>query len=539
MLFCILTGTPPHRGTRTKNRVRDTRELLDKISDGETPSVRDLDSTISRSLDAICTRAMSRKHTERYQDARELAEDVQRYLADEPVSVVVEPWRERAGRWLRKNRAWAQSLLTSTAVVIVVAVTAAVLVNRARVGEIAAHSETQDALQAESVAKEAAEKAQKEATEFFLASRRTVDTLYRELSDSLSEYPAVQSLRVKLLEEAATEYERLAETRSEVPELKFEAARSLVRLGEVWRLLRDFDRATAAFEKAQTQLLAITKLNPADLQTAAELATCVNGLGLTWSTIAPLDAPEGAPDPTAKADQYFAEALQSVQSLLDEQASNPPKTKQEGAEGAVLNLSLRQLKARVLANRGSLLSRTDQLDDAWRYLSDAEDQFREIAGGSHANLHEHARSLVALSRILSLHGRGDEVKEKLQEAIKVFSRLVDANPDDTGFLSGRADARLSLANAHSGDDSLSARLVVYQECVDDYLLLIQSRPDVPLYRSNLVSAEANIAQVLYQQGENQLASEHAYAALEQVLMLVDVDSTSAHAHSLEVYVRVT
>jgi eukaryotic-like serine/threonine-protein kinase len=528
VLFCILAGSSSHRGNKTKNRIKDTQDLLTRISIGATPSVRDLDPTIPRSLDAICAKAMSHSHLDRYQDARELAKDVQRYIADEPVSVVTEFWQERAGRWLRKNRAWAQSLATSGVMVIAVSIAAALLINRAWDSEIDAHAKTQDALDAESRAKAAAEQAQQEATEFFLASRRTVDTLYRELSDSLSEYPAVQNLRVKLLEEAATEYESLAETRSDVPELKLEAAKSLVRLGEVWRLLRNFDRARSAFEKAQSKLTEIAKQDPANSVAAIELVTCLNGLGLTWATTAPLDQAE---DASAQADKYYQEALATVEAML-------PKL-QEKTPGE--SLLLRQLKARLLANRGSLLSGTNRLDDSLNCLSDAEAEFRAIAevDDSLRNVHEHAKSLVELSRLLSLHGRGEDAKSALEEAIPVYSRLVVANPDDTGFLSGRADARLSLANALSGDDLLSARLGVYEECVEDYLMLIQSRPDVPVYRSNLVSAEANIAQVLYQQGETKTAGEHAYAALEQVLVLVDADASSMRAHSLEVYVRTT
>lgn len=528
VLFCILAGISPHRGNKTKNRIKDTQDLLTRISVGATPSVRDLDPTIPRPLDAICAKAMSHGHLDRYQDARELAKDVQRYIADESVSVVTESWRERAGRWLRKNRAWAQSLATSAVMVIAISIAFVWSLNRSWDREIVAHEETQNAYEAESKAKAEAEQAQKEATEFFLSSRRTVDTLYRELSESLSEYPAVQNLRVKLLEEAATEYESLAETRSNVPELKLEAAKSLVRLGEVWRLLRNFERARDAFENAQSKLTEIATQDPSNSDAATELVTCLNGLGLTWATTAPL---EQAADATAKADTYYEEALATVEDMLAKiQKATPEET-----------LLLRQLKARLLANRGSLLSGTDRLGDSLTCLAGAEAEFRAIAklDDSLQNQNEHAKSLVELSRILSLHGRDDDSKSALEEAIAVYSRLVSTSPDNTGFLSGRADARLSLANALSGDDVLSVRLGVYQECVEDYLLLIQARPDVPSYRSNLVSAETNIAQVLYQQGETKTAGEHAYAAFEQVLVLVDADSSSLHAHSLEVYVRVT
>ncbi len=47
---------------------------------------------------------MALKPEDRYPSAQALAEDVERWTADEPVSAFPEPFRERVRRWARRNR---------------------------------------------------------------------------------------------------------------------------------------------------------------------------------------------------------------------------------------------------------------------------------------------------------------------------------------------------------------------------------------------------------------------------------------------------
>ena len=60
---------------------------------------------VPRPLEAVCLKAMALKPSDRYADARALADDVEHWLADEPVSVYREPWTERAARWAKRHKA--------------------------------------------------------------------------------------------------------------------------------------------------------------------------------------------------------------------------------------------------------------------------------------------------------------------------------------------------------------------------------------------------------------------------------------------------
>jgi hypothetical protein len=97
ILFEILTGRPPHlRG--------DTTDIIRQIVRDPTPLPRSVNPAVPRSLEAICVHAMARQRTQRYPAAEELARDVQRYLADEPVSVYRESQVARIGRFVRRHR---------------------------------------------------------------------------------------------------------------------------------------------------------------------------------------------------------------------------------------------------------------------------------------------------------------------------------------------------------------------------------------------------------------------------------------------------
>ncbi|HKD37517.1 MAG TPA: protein kinase [Pirellulales bacterium] len=97
ILFEILTGRPPHL-------YGDTADIIGQIIRDPTPLPRSMNSEIPRALDAICAAAMAKERSRRYPAAEELARDMQRYLADEPVSVYREPLVARAGRFVRHHR---------------------------------------------------------------------------------------------------------------------------------------------------------------------------------------------------------------------------------------------------------------------------------------------------------------------------------------------------------------------------------------------------------------------------------------------------
>ena len=106
ILYEIPTGRPPHHGS-------DTLDVLRRVSEEDAVPPRRLVPEAPAALEAVCLKAIAKVPDRRYATAAELGRDVQRFLADEPVSARREPLATRLGRWGRRHK----TLVTASAFV--------------------------------------------------------------------------------------------------------------------------------------------------------------------------------------------------------------------------------------------------------------------------------------------------------------------------------------------------------------------------------------------------------------------------------------
>lgn len=124
-LYSLLTGQAPFKQ-------EDTFTLLEAVREGRFPSPREVNRFVPKAINAICLKAMAKAPGERYATSRELADDVERFLADEPVMAMPETAFHRASRWARRNRSVVGYATASLFVVTLVSVIAAISNNRLR-----------------------------------------------------------------------------------------------------------------------------------------------------------------------------------------------------------------------------------------------------------------------------------------------------------------------------------------------------------------------------------------------------------------------
>jgi WD40 repeat protein len=112
VLYQMITGELPFRGTN--------RMLLYQVLNDEPRPPRKLNDRIPRNLETICLKAMAKPPHRRYQAARELGDDLRRFIANEPIKARPASALERAWRWCQRNPRLAAALL-ATAVSLVAA----------------------------------------------------------------------------------------------------------------------------------------------------------------------------------------------------------------------------------------------------------------------------------------------------------------------------------------------------------------------------------------------------------------------------------
>jgi WD40 repeat protein/serine/threonine protein kinase len=123
-LYALLTGHAPVAGG-------DPGAALARVTAGDFPPPRAVNPRVPRALDAVCLKAMALRATDRYGSARELAADVERFLADEPVGAAPEGLSQRLTRWGRKHRAAVQAGAGALLVILVLSAGFAAVLTRA------------------------------------------------------------------------------------------------------------------------------------------------------------------------------------------------------------------------------------------------------------------------------------------------------------------------------------------------------------------------------------------------------------------------
>ncbi len=111
ILYELLTGRPPFKAATAMVTLR-------QVLDEDPVAPRQLNPAIDRDVETIALKCLDKLATRRYATANELAHDIRRYLAGEPIQArSVTSW-ERAWRWSRRNPAI--SLLTASVLIVLV-----------------------------------------------------------------------------------------------------------------------------------------------------------------------------------------------------------------------------------------------------------------------------------------------------------------------------------------------------------------------------------------------------------------------------------
>jgi len=264
ILYEALTGRPPFKAA-------SVLETLEQVRTQEPVPPGRLQPGLPRDLQTICLTCLAKEPARRYATARDLADDLGRYLRGEPIHARPVPRWERAWKWVRRKPAAAALLFVS--VLSLAALVAGDLVYRAQLEDAVEQAETNAAN---------ASRERERADAGYVAARDTLKRMLDRLETRrVREIPQFRELQRALLEDALVFYQAILDkqdspdpaVRRDTAGVCWRAATIQLLLGRPEAAAKNLGRAIALIDSLPAEQRALP-------ENQALLAGCHNNLGL-------------------------------------------------------------------------------------------------------------------------------------------------------------------------------------------------------------------------------------------------------------------
>ena len=524
-LYCLLTGKPPLEGGAVG-------ELLRKVQQGEFPPPRQLDPSIDVALEAICLKAMALKPQDRYPTPRLLAEDIERWMADEPVSAYREPWTRTLTRWLSRHRTGVTAVGAAMLVALVGA--AAVLAVQS-----VANAQLSASLNRETRARVALATANEELSRSKGAVQARYDlavsaikTFHTGVSeDFLLKQAQFKELRERLLKSASDFYGKLGSLLGKETDAasRRALAQSNFELANLTQLVGRNEHALAAHRAVLTARQALAAEPGADVTTYAdvgrsltEIASLLTATGKTLEAVATYRQAEASlatPAVSASAASEVRGALADCRSRLGYLLFSTgqtgdgllvlrqARTDQEAlAEAPGSTMEARRELANTINRIGVLLHRTGRQAEAGAEYRKAMEIYEKLAEENPASTEIRRRLGFIHNNVgsLWLHvaGRPADAEAEFRKAMGIKQKLADDNPAVTDFRSDVALSHRNLGEALNQMGRPAESEVEYRKAMTVYQKLADDNPAVTDFRSSLADASSSLAYLMHQMGRS-------------------------------------
>jgi serine/threonine protein kinase len=230
---------------------QDRQELVQQIAFEEPRAPRGIDTAIPVELETIVLKATAKGPAERYVTARDMADDLQRFLEDKPILAKRPSLRERTVKWARRHRSLVNSALALMFITMIGALISTIIIARE-------HAETKAAYDREILKAQEADEQRARAQDNFRRAREAVDHLAQIGEEELAGNQELEVLRWRLLEAALTYYQDFIDQSRDDPTIQneFGASRAKITtiLGQLITLIRSYQYIPLHEKEVQDEL---------------------------------------------------------------------------------------------------------------------------------------------------------------------------------------------------------------------------------------------------------------------------------------------
>jgi serine/threonine-protein kinase len=528
-LYCLLTGRPPVEGD-------DVGELLRAVQKGEFPPPRRLDPAIDPALEAICLRAMTSRPEDRHPTPRALAEEIEHWMADEPVSAWREPWTRRARRWERRHRT--AVMAAASGLLVALGGMFSVLVVQAR-----ANSE----LSRSNAALAAANRRERER---FALAMDAVKLFHGEVSEDLllKEKP-FEALRTKLLRGAAGFYSKLEGLLAGQTDRPSRAAlaRAYGELAELTEKIGSKPEAVAVHRKALAVRRELAADPKADAQARADVARSLIAVGWlqeqTGDVAGALALYQEAlgvttTDPDERLRVVLGSAYQRMGRLL-EYSGRPTEAAPCFERAVAIQRELTETRPDAIQYHVELSETYDRLAHLFSHIGKPAEAARmdertlairrRLADSDPGNVQfqsDLAKSYASVGYHLELTGRSAEAVSTFERQRAIMQKLVDANPNITTFQYELARSYAFIGWAYRHADKPVEALAALARAIAILRKVVDSDPSVVTFQGRLAFCLGLAGGIHLEAGRAAEASEslrQAVAILERLPSLEPLD----------------
>ena len=548
-LFCLLTGRPPLDD-------RDVVEVLSKVRRGEVPPARQVNPRVAAALEAVCTRAMALDPRDRYPSARALADEVEHWLADEPVAAYREPWWARARRQLKRHRALVGALAIATPVALI------------SLASIAAHEGLANRQLEENNARLA--EANAESRKALDKARRREDLAFRALDNyrrvvqeipELTSRPDLLPVRRRLLEAPLEFYRQLKqeidrsdpaerdrdrETTSRLALAEFGLAAIGAEIGSEADAMKAYEHAIEVIESLTRtsdrpqyrQELAAALNNLANLKVdAGRLGEARAGMERALALRQRLARDDGE-SPGSRSDLALSHHNLG---WLDTKVGRPESALAHYRKARALREALareapheewrRATLAQTCSNLGWLLAALRRRHEARECLVRARD-IQEALVARQPTYVSHRLDLAVTYDSLAGLEEGDAALAPQQRSVDLREALAREAPSVASYQAALATTLMLLGNVHRNARRFGAALAAQERACAVLEPVVRGHTDGATYRSNLASALNHLGLTLVDAGRSAEALPAYGRALDLLAPTLRREPANAEVRSL-------